>query len=278
MPESRASDLHDLGTAAAYISGLTLDLRAFFDYYRNEIMLELKTKIRPETGRKNRQIRKTGLIPAVLYGKKVDNLLLSVKEGDFEKIYQAAGENTLIKLKIGGDKDKTDRNGERVVLIQDIARDSVSDKIIHIDFNQVKLDETIVVEIPLVFIGESKAVVRENGVLVKNISSLEVEALPQNLPHEIQVDISVLKTFNENVRIKDVKVPEGTQVKGNPEDVIATVVPPRTQEELEKLKEVPTESVEQVETEAKGKEKTEEKTPAEESPTEGKIEQKRNNS
>jgi len=229
-------------------------------------MLELNVAIRQETGKKNRRIRKNGFIPAVLYGRKVENLLLSLKETDFEKIYRAAGESTLIKLKIGGGQDKSaERENpaergkeERVVLVQDVAKDSVSGKIVHVDFNQVKLDEAIVVEVPLVFIGESEAVARENGVLVKSISFLEVEALPQNLPHEIEVDISVLKTFDDSIHIKDIKIPAEARIKGNPDEVIATVVPPRTQEELEKLEETPTESVEEVKVEAKGKEKTEE--------------------
>jgi len=237
-------------------------------------MLELNALIRQEFGKKNRLLREKGFIPAVLYGKKINNLILMVKEGDFEKAYRAGGESTLIKLKIENDKDKSLEQAnpaeqgkeERVVLIQDIAKDPVSGKIIHIDFNQVKLDETITVEVPLVFIGESEAVTQANGVLVKNLSSLDVEALPHKLPHEIQVDISVLKTFDDAIRIKDIKIPEGAKIEGNLEDVIATVVPPRTQEELEGLEETPTESVEGVEVEAKGKEKAEEKEGAEAAP------------
>ncbi|MBU1137209.1 50S ribosomal protein L25 [Patescibacteria group bacterium] len=231
-------------------------------------MLELNAQIRRETGRENEQLRKKGFIPAVLYGKKIDNLILSVKAGDFESIYQTAGESTLIKLKISGGKETPAERGkeERVVLVQDIAKDPVSEKIIHIDFNQVNLTEAIIVEIPLVFVGKSEAIERDNGVLVKSISLLEVEALPDKLPHEIQVDISVLKTFNDSIRVRDIKVSDEVEVKGNPDDVIATVVPPRTQEELEKLGETPTESVEGIEVEVKGKEKTEGKESEEPAP------------
>jgi len=221
------------------------------------IMLELLAKLRQTTGRANTKLRKQGFIPAVLYGQKVKNLVLTVKELDFKKIYQEAGESTLIKLRIEGEK-------ERTVLIHDIARDPVNDRVIHIDFNQVKMDEKIVVEVPLVFIGQSGAVDKDEGVLIKSIQSVEVEALPTNLPHEIEVDISVLKTFDDNIYIKNLKLPEKVEIKANPDDVIASVIPPRTQEELEALEETPTEEVEDIEVEEKGKDEEEGKEEVEE--------------
>lgn len=213
-------------------------------------MLELSASLRQETGRKNKQIRKQGFIPAILYGHQVKNLSLSVKAKEFEKVYQEAGESTLIKLKIQSPKSK---NMERMVLIQEVAKDPVTDKVIHVDFHQVKMDEAIRAEVPLVFVGSSLAVEKENGVLIKNIQSLEVEALPQDLPHEIQVDISSLKTFDDNIYIKDLTISEKVKVLAEPEEVVASVVPPRTKEELEELEEAPKEEVEEVKVEAKGK-------------------------
>ncbi|MCG2809066.1 MAG: 50S ribosomal protein L25 [Candidatus Portnoybacteria bacterium] len=217
-------------------------------------MLELLVKMREGTGRKNEKIREQGFVPAVLYGREVENLLLAVDEQDFKKIYEKAGASALVKLKI----DNGGKEDERVVLIQDAAKDVVSGKVIHIDFNQIKMDEETEVEIPLVFIGESMAVKSEGGVLVKNIQSIEVKALPQNLPKEIEVDISIIKTFNDNIRLKDLKIPENVKVTANLEEIIASVVPPRTSAELEGLEQTPTESVEEVEVEKKGKEKKEE--------------------
>lgn len=217
-------------------------------------MLELLVKMREGTGRKNEKIREQGFVPAVLYGREVENLLLAVDAQELAKIYEKAGASALVKLKInnGGKED------ERVVLIQDAAKDVVSGKIIHVDFNQIKMDEETEVEVPLVFVGESMAVKSEGGVLVKNIQSIEVRALPQNLPKEIEVDISIIKTFNDNIRLKDLKIPENVKVTANLEEIIASVVPPRTSAELEGLEQTPTESVEEVEVEKKGKEKKEE--------------------
>ena len=212
-------------------------------------MLELSSKLRSETGRQNKRIRKQGFIPAILYGHKVKNLALLVERQDFEKTYQEAGESTLIKLKIDGK--------ERVVLIHDVAKDPVSDESIHIDFYQVKMDETIKVEVPLIFTGQSAAVKEKEGVLVKNIQSLEVEALPQDLPHEIQVDISSLKTFDDNIYIKNLKLPSQVKIEAQPEEVIASVIPPRTKAELEKLEEAPEEKIEEVKVEVEEKAKEE---------------------
>lgn len=216
-------------------------------------MLELLIKMRSELGRKVKKIREQNFIPAVLYGHKVKNLNLSVNYNDFEKVYTEAGESTLIKLKIeDGESIK-----ERVVLIHDVTKDVVSDGFIHIDFKQIKMDETITVEVPLIFVGESEAVKTDKGVLIKSIHSVEIEALPQDLIHEIEVDISVLKTFDDNIYVKDINVSDKIKLIADPEDVVASVTPPRTQEELEELEETPAESIEEAEVEEKGKPKEE---------------------
>lgn len=208
-------------------------------------MLELSVDLRPETGRGNKKIRKQGLIPAILYGRKVKNLALSVKAQDFEKVYQEAGESTLIKLKIEKDQDKAKK--ERVVLIHEVAKDPVSDEPIHVDFYQVKMDESIKAEVPLVFVGESPIVKEAAGVLVKNIQSLEVEALPKDLPHQIEVDISSLKKVDSKIHIKDLKLPATVKIEVQPEEVVVLVIPPRTKAELEELEEAPEEKIEEVE-------------------------------
>lgn len=213
-------------------------------------MLELLAKLR-QPGRKNDQFRKQGFIPAILYGRKIKNLALLIKKQDFEKIYEEAGESTLIKLKIGDDKDESSKK-DRAVLIHEVAKDPVNDKAIHVDFQQVKMDEVIVVEVSLVFVGQSAAVESENGVLIKSIQAIEVEALPQDLPHEIEVDISSLKTFDDSIYVKDLKLSDKVKVTANPDDVIASVIPPRTSAELEELEEAPAEA-EEAEIEEKGK-------------------------
>jgi len=221
-------------------------------------MLELKAKTRQAKGRQNENLREQGMIPAVLYGHKVGNLLLAVNAADFDKIYKQAGESTLIKLKMGGE-DK-----ERIVLIYDRETDPVSEKTIHIDFYQVKMDETLKTEVPLVFIGESPLIKNEGGVLVKNIQHMEIEALPQDLIHSIEVDTSILKTFDDNIRVKDLKIPDKVKISANPEEMVAAVIPPRTQQEIEGLEEKPAaEGIEEIKVAGKEEKEGEEAASAE---------------
>ncbi len=219
-------------------------------------MLKLKAKVRKILGKKVKALRKKGLIPAVLYGYKTKPLLLEVNYTDFSKIFEKVGESTLLKLEIEGLEDEKEKK-ERTVLIYDISRDPVTDKFNHIDFYQVRMDKPITTEVSLVFEGEAPAVKELDGVLVKNISHLEVKALPANLPHELKVNISSLKTFDDIIHVKDIEVPEGVEILANPDEVVALVTPPRTEEELKALEEeVAEEKPEEVE--EKEEEKVEE--------------------
>lgn len=216
-------------------------------------MLNLTAKIRKELGKKVKILRKKGLMPAVLYGPKIENLSLEISQKKFEKIYEAAGESSLIALEIGAKKF--------LVLIHAIKSDPISQKPIHVDFYQPRLDEEITAAIPLVFEGEAPAVKNLGGTLVKNIQTIEIKALPQNLLHEIKVNIEKLKTFDDNILVKDLILPAGVKTFKNPEDVVALVVPlAKVEEELAKPVEERVEEVEKA-GEKKKEEEVEEITP-----------------
>ena len=218
-------------------------------------MLELKAEPRKILGRKTNRLRRAGFIPAVLYGHGKKNQNLSVEEISFLKILKEAGETTLIFLKIGEKKHN--------VLIHDFSRDILTDKIIHIDFYEVKMDEKIRAKVSLVFIGEAPVIKNEGGVLVRQIQEIEVSALPKDLPREITVDVSGLNTFEDRILVDDLKSGAGVEILAKPEEIIALVVPPRSERELEELKTKPEEKVEEVAVGEEGKGKgTEEETPA----------------
>lgn len=212
-------------------------------------MLTLTVKIRKVLGKKVKALRKKDILPAILYGPKIKTPFpLEIDYKAFEKVYKEAGESSLISLQV--DKKKTP------VLIHEVKLDSLTGKPVHVDFYQPKLEEEVEAKVPLIFEGEAPAVKDLEGTLVKNISEVEVKALPQNLPHEIKVNVETLKTFEENILIKDLKIPVGVKILGNPEEVIATVSPPeKVEEELEKPIE---EKVEEVEKVGEEKEKEEE--------------------
>jgi len=183
----------------------------------------MKTELRAIKRQKNikpKSLRKEGNIPATLYGHNVEPVSLSVNLKEFTKAFKSAGESTIISLQI----EEEDVMVERLVLIYYVDNDPVSNKVIHADFYQVKMDEKITASVPILFMGESGAVKNFKGILIKNIYEVEIEALPANLPREIEVDISALKTFDDTICIKDLKVPNGAEIIGNADDIIALVV------------------------------------------------------
>ncbi|MEW6407972.1 MAG: 50S ribosomal protein L25 [Patescibacteria group bacterium] len=202
--------------------------------------ISLAAKTRKEVGKKLNLLRQENKIPAILYGHNIKSYPLFVDNFAFSKIFKLAGESSIIELLID---DKEKKN----VLIKDIQKDPRTDKFLHIDFYQVKLTERIKANVPLVFFGEAQAVKEKGGVLVKNIDEIEVEALPSDLPKEIRVDISSLKDFSDVIRIKDLDISAAVEVLTKQEEIIATTTPPRSEEELEKLKEKVEEKVEEIE-------------------------------
>jgi len=200
-------------------------------------MLKLKVSPRKTIGKKVKNLRKEEIIPAVLYGSKIKPENLQIKSKDFAEIYKKAGESTLIDL------SKKDSEKQIPVLIHDLQNDPVTDKIIHIDFLRVDMKKPIKTAVSLEFIGKSKAVAEQEGTLIKNITEIEIQALPLDLPHQIQVDISSLETFEDQIKISDLNIPKKVEILEDLDKIIATVAAPRTQEEMEKLEEKPEQEI-----------------------------------
>lgn len=218
----------------------------------------IKASARDIKKNSNKLIRKSGGIPAVLYGHKIKNLNLSVNSKEFGLIYKTAGESTILNLSVEGEK------APRNVLVYDVSLHPVESFISHIDFYEVKMDEKIKTRVPLIFEGESSAVKAEGGVLIKNIYEIEVEALPQNLPHEIKVDISKLATFHDTITLADLLIPDGVKMHGDPKEIIAKVAPPRTESEIAALSEEVVAKVDDVKVEGEEKRKEKEAVAAKE--------------
>lgn len=189
--------------------------------------LILNVAIRKQKGIKLSSLRNSGKIPGVFYGFKVNNMPIELDYGEFEKIYNLAGENTVIKLNIK-DAENVENNN---VLIYSVDKDPVNDRITHIDLYAIRMDKKIRVETPLVFEGVSGAVKNFGGVVVRHLNELEVEALPSHVPHEIKVDISVLNNIDDIIRVGDIIAPEGVKIMNNPDVVVVAVEKPRAAEE-----------------------------------------------
>lgn len=222
--------------------------------------IQVNAKIRDKFGKQVKSLSKEGFIPAVVYGQGADAISLTLDLKEFARAYKQAGESTIVNLNI----EKDGKVDQKPVLIQDVDFDPVSDQLRHADFYIVKMDEKITATIPLVFIGESNAVKALNGILLKNLHEVEVEALPGDLPHQIDVDISMISAFDEHIYIKDLKLPSGVEVLSGAEEMVVSVKPPRTEEELKELEGEVKIDVEAVKVESEEKKKeAEEKEAAE---------------
>lgn len=195
------------------------------------------------------QVRQAGYIPGVIYGHGISNENVEVESRQFSRVLSTAGYTTLVNVAVGDQK--------HTVLIREVQFHPLKDQVVHIDFYQVRLDEKVRTQVPLEFIGESAAVEDLGGVLVKSLSEVDLEALPQNLPHDLKVDISVLTDFEKAVHVSDLTVPEGVELFHEPGDVIAVVQPPRSEQELESLAEETKEDVAAVEVVSEKKEEGE---------------------
>lgn len=184
----------------------------------------LKTEKRNVLGRKVKRLRREGVLPANIYGKKAKSLAVQVKLDEFQKVFSEAGETGLVELKL---EDKV-----HSVLIHNVQLDPATDKPLHTDFLEVDLKEKVTATVPIHLIGESPAE-KEGGVVVQQMHEVEVEALPTDLPEKIEVDISVLAEIDQAVKAGELKVDKTkVEIKEDPERIVVSVAPPAKEEEV----------------------------------------------
>ena len=164
----------------------------------------LKAQKREMIGRKVKKLRQAGNLPATVYGKKLDSENLIISLSDFTAVFAAAGETGLIELVLAG--------VTKPVLIHHVQKHPVKDTVLHVEFYQVDLKEKVHAKVPVVLTGESSIVVQKIGVLLSLITEVEVEALPTDLPEKIEVDVSVLTSVDQELKVSDLHMPSGVTV------------------------------------------------------------------
>lgn len=189
------------------------------------MMISLSAKLRTELGKKTKALKHNGRIPAVVYGPGAKNASIDIDEKDFRKVFLTAGESSLVELTVEGEKEK------RPVLINEVQKNPITGKVIHIDFFQASLKEEVEVMVPLVFEGVAPAEKDLGGTLNKNMSEIEVKALPQNLPQQIIVNVSGLLTFEDHILVSDLTLPANVTTSKKPEEIVASVLAPQKVEE-----------------------------------------------
>ena len=179
--------------------------------------MKLKVSHRELKGKKLNKLRNDWFLPWIVYWKHLETpIMLSCLKNDFLKIYKQAGYSTPVTL--------TWEDVDQMVLIQDISLDPITDWVIHVDFLAIKKDEKVITEIPVLFIWESEVEKLSLWKIQLIKDSIKVEALPKDLPHDIKVDISVIKTPNDVIFIKDLIVDKSVKIMDDLEQPIITVL------------------------------------------------------
>ena len=190
--------------------------------------LELTLDAREAQGKANKRLRREGIVPGVVYGKGEGSTNVQVDAKTFEALYRAAGKTSVVKFRLPGASRATSG------FIKSVQRHPLSGSAIHVDYYLVNLNVEMEVDVPLQFTGEAPAVEETGGTLLHNLSAIRVKALPNDIPHEVTVDVSVLKSLDVAIHVRDLSLNRDLiQVMTDGETLVATVVPPRVEEEPE---------------------------------------------
>jgi len=201
---------------------------------------------------------RTGMqsLKAVMYGRELPNQTLEVSLNEFMRVYREVKQSMLFDVSVDGKEPVK-------ALIQEVQVNPITMVPIHVDLRQIRMDQPITLSVPLIFTGESGAV-KLGGTLVKALDELEVTCLPADLPKEIVVDLAPLATFQDRITVSSLTLPHGVKVEQRPEEVIALVEAPLTEEELKQMEAAEVGDVTAVTTEADEKRKEKEAADASE--------------
>ena len=187
--------------------------------------LTLTLSPRSVTGKKVKRLRRDGIVPVHLFGQGTDPQALQVDVGVLRRILRRAGSNIPITV----DVEKQD--GENICFVREVQWHPVTEDLLHVDFLRVDVTQAVTAEVPVVLTGEAPAVEMLGGTLIQSLNSLSVESLPMNMPASFSIDISSLDNFDKTIRVSLVEVGPDVTIVTDPEEMIATVVPPRIEEE-----------------------------------------------
>ena len=175
-----------------------------------------------------RNLRRTGIVPGVLYGRNQGTMSVQINEQTFKKFLRANGENMLIDLNI-------EEYGTEPVLIKELQRHPVKRSLVHADFIRISLDESVTAPVPITLVGSAPGV-QEGGVLTFLLRQISVTCLPLLIPEEIQVDISEMN-IGDTIRVADLALDEEIENLEDPQSQIVSVVPPIVEAEPEDVEE-----------------------------------------
>jgi len=182
----------------------------------------LEAKKRKVIGKQVKALRREGFLPAVIYGSGIEPMPLTLNTKEVRQTLGKIGANTLITLKIG--------KQEYLALVRDTQREVIKRDILHIDFQAVSLEETIISTVPVLVIGEAPAVKEMNALLVTGLDVLQIEAKAKDLPDTIRVDVSELAEIGDNILVKDIIISGDVKILDDMEETVIVVAAPTLME------------------------------------------------
>ncbi len=185
----------------------------------------IEAQARTITGKKVSQLRNQNIVPAVVYGSKTQPVHIQIPYRPLEVMLMKAGGTNLIDIQVDG---KT-----HTVLTREVQRHVIRGNIMHVDFIAINMDETIMTDVFVHFIGESPAVETSLGILLTGASSLTIETLPANLIDRIEVDLSILVNVGDSIHARDIVLGDKITLRNDPDELIVRVIQPPSARALE---------------------------------------------
>jgi large subunit ribosomal protein L25 len=203
--------------------------------------IELKVANREILGKKVKYLRRQGLTPVHLFGHGIESLALQCDTDELERVLDRAGQTRLITLKLAKERKP------RTAVIREFDRDWRKGQLIHVDFYQVKMEEKIKLEVPIVLVGEAPALKSKANMLEHELATLTIECLPAKIPSDVEVDVSSLTEPEQAIRVQDIVLDKDVTVLNHPDLVVAKI----SLRPVEKVEEKVEEEVEEAEAETK---------------------------
>lgn len=176
---------------------------------------KLHASIRSVIGRKVKNLRLQGQLPAVVYGKHLTSQSVTLGADEFVRVYDETGETGLIDLTVDGEV--------KPVLVHSVALHPLTGLVTHVEFHQVNLREKVHAKVPVVVVGQSPVVASNQGLVLTILDEVEVEALPTDLPDRLELDVSALTEVDQEFAVKDLVVPSGVTILTDSSQVMVRI-------------------------------------------------------
>lgn len=192
---------------------------------------EIRVEKRDILGKDVRFLRRSGIVPAHLFGHGIDSLPVQLDRGTLQKLLIQSGRTGIVNLRLGGESQA------RPVIIREVQKSPSTGEVLHVDFYQVRMQDKVEVEVPLVFTGEAPALKDKENMLLRELDTLTVECLPANIPPEFEVSLDSLEEAEQAIRVEDLKLSSDCTVLNAPEQVVVKVAHHAIEKPVEKAAE-----------------------------------------